>query len=341
MRLFFPLNQTLSPGWRLSRSSSRATPPPRLRPPPPPPLPTDVWASSLGDEEKDNEPLPSPLLVPSLPSRPPHVFRRSTAALNRHGSGSRPTPLGGVADETSCRKTPPAPKTPLSATMEDLQTRLREKLHSKLDGGSLLSPVTVAKGQEVWKELQPHLDVLRESAQLTAGSELQAVASEKLDLGLRLGGERVRESLCEDEHMPRWAQAWVHRLMDVMWPEVHREAHSSIMLELGEKLGQYDEPWKEDDQTLTLTLALTLALTLTLTLTPTLTLTVEGGRRAAGAVARLAAAILARPLAVQCLPVRPVDVAGWFIILTCRFSPSVEPGSKPGQPCTHGINLGV
>ena len=134
--------------------------------------------------------------------------------------------------------------------MEDLQTRLREKLHSKLDGGSLLSPVTVAKGQEVWKELQPHLDVLRESAQLAAGSELQAVASEKLDLGLRVGGERVRESLCEDEHMPRWAQAWVHRLMDVLWPEVHREAHSSLMLELGEKLGQYDEPWKEDDEPL-------------------------------------------------------------------------------------------
>ena len=106
--------------------------------PPPPTLPTAVWASGIGDEEKDNEPPPSPLLVPSLPSRPPHVFRRSTAALYR-----RPTQLGGVAEETSCRKTP------LSAPMEDLQTRLREKLHSKLDGGSLLSPVTVAKGQEV------------------------------------------------------------------------------------------------------------------------------------------------------------------------------------------------
>ena len=112
--------------------------------PPPPTLPTAVWASGIGNEEKDNEPpLPSPLLVPSLPSRPPHVFRRSTAALYRHGGGSRPTQLGGVAEETSCRKTP------LSAPMEDLQTRLREKLHSKLDGGSLLSPVTVAKGQEV------------------------------------------------------------------------------------------------------------------------------------------------------------------------------------------------
>ena len=102
----------------------------------------------------------------------------------------------------------------------------------------------------MWKELQPHLDILRESAQLAAGSELQAVASEKLDHGLRVGGERVRESLCEDEHMPRWAKAWVHRLMDVLWPEVHREVHSSIMLELGEKLGQYDEPWKEDDEQL-------------------------------------------------------------------------------------------
>ena len=86
--------------------------------------------------------------------------------------------------------------------MDDLQTRLREKLHSKLDGGSLLSPLTVAMGQEVWKELQPHVDVLVESAQLVAGSELQAVASEKLDLGLRLGGERVRDSLCEDQYMP-------------------------------------------------------------------------------------------------------------------------------------------
>ena len=149
-------------------------------PPPPPPLPTDVWASP-GDGEKGNEPLPSPL--------PPHVFRRSTAALHRHGGGSRPTPLGVVADESSCRKTP------LSAPMEDLQTRLREKLHSKLDGGSLLSPVTVAQGQEVWKELQPHLNVLRQTAQLAASSELHAVASEKLDLGLRVGGERVRESL--------------------------------------------------------------------------------------------------------------------------------------------------
>ena len=26
--------------------------------------------------------------------------------------------------------------------------------------------------------------------------------------------------------MPLWAQAWVHRLMDVLWPEVHREVHS-------------------------------------------------------------------------------------------------------------------
>ena len=111
--------------------------------PPPPTLPTAVWASGIGDEEKGNGTLPSPMLVPSLPSRPPHVFRRSTAALHRHGGGSRPTQLGGVAEETSCRKTP------LSAPMEDLQTRLREKLHSKLDGGSLLSPVTVAKGQEV------------------------------------------------------------------------------------------------------------------------------------------------------------------------------------------------
>ena len=48
--------------------------------------------------------------------------------------------------------------------MDDLQTRLREKLHAKLDGGSLLSPLTVAMGQEVWKELQPHVDVLVESA---------------------------------------------------------------------------------------------------------------------------------------------------------------------------------
>ena len=46
------------------------------------------------------------------------------------------------------------------------------------------------------------------------------------------------------------AKAWVHRLMDVLWPEVHREVHSSIMIELGEKLGQYDEPWKEDDEQL-------------------------------------------------------------------------------------------
>jgi len=212
----------------------------------PPPLPADVWASPCDAEKGSEPPVPPPVPsppVPSLSSRPPHVFRRSAAALHRHGS--TPTPPSGGADQTSCKA-----KTPLSAPMDDLQTRLREKLHSKLDGGSLLSPLTVAMGQEVWKELQPHVDVLVESAQLVAGSELQAVASEKLDLGLRLGGERVRDSLCEDEYMPRWARAWVHRLMDVLWPEVHREVHTSIMVELGEKLGQYDAPWKEDDEPL-------------------------------------------------------------------------------------------
>lgn len=55
--------------------------------------------------------------------------------------------------------------------MDDLQTRLREKLHSKLDGGSLLSPLTVAMGQEVWKELQPHVDVVRSRAR-TRGEHL-------------------------------------------------------------------------------------------------------------------------------------------------------------------------
>ena len=161
---------------------------------PPPPLPADVWASPCDAEKGSEPPVPPPVPsppVPSLSSRPPHVFRRSAAALHRHGS--TPTPPSGGADQTSCKA-----KTPLSAPMDDLQTRLREKLHAKLDGGSLLSPLTVAMGQEVWKELQPHVDVLVESAQLVAGSELQAVASEKLDLGLRLGGERVRDSLCED-----------------------------------------------------------------------------------------------------------------------------------------------
>jgi hypothetical protein len=100
----------------------------------PPPLPADVWASPCDVEGKGEPPappsVPSPP-VPSLSSRPPHVFRRP-----RHGS--TPTPPSRGADQTSCKA-----KTPLSAPMDDLQTRLREKLHSKLDGGSLLSPLTV------------------------------------------------------------------------------------------------------------------------------------------------------------------------------------------------------
>ncbi len=203
--------------------------------------------------------------------------------------------------------------------MEELQEAIREKMHLKLDGGSLFSPETIAKGQEVWKELQPHVDVLRESAQLAAGSQLQTVASERLDQGLRMAGEQVRGSLCDDEHMPRWARAWVHRLMDVLWPEVHREVHSSVMLELGEKLGQYEEPWKEDDEPLLQwhdggppERALESA--------RRLGTDCVGPRAARGLrqltspgcaprVRRSAAALRARALPLQHLPVRPVAVA--------------------------------
>ena len=243
----------------MSRSYSRLynsfdddeVPPP---PPPPqslpPPLPPELWD---GDDEEDDD-----IDVPPPPPLPPPYDRRSQASSQRR-SQSRPNlPLGdshGSSRYPSRRSVAAAapvgtPPSGLSAPMEELKERLRAKIDSKMAGGNFFTSETIAKGQDMWQEMKPHMDILRESAQLAAGSQIQALAGEKLDLGLQMAGEQVRESLIDDEYMPHWAVKWANRLMDVLWPEVHREVHSALMQELGEKLGQYHEPWREDDEPL-------------------------------------------------------------------------------------------
>lgn len=139
-------------------------------PPPPPPLPP---GARVDYDSFDDSPPPPPQPLPRYRERRAGSREGGSQHMRHREGGSRPhgrqrtdsgshhsenTSTGRVLSAMSahCRTgQQPRAKTPLSAPMEELQDWVKNKFHSKLDGGNMFSPETKARGHELWEELRP------------------------------------------------------------------------------------------------------------------------------------------------------------------------------------------
>ena len=133
-----------------------------------------------------------------------------------------------------------------STQMSDRAKKLREFGVNKLKEAGVLTPGTIRKAREMWKEIRPHAEDALAATQQAAGAHLHSMASHELERALQMAGGKVKEGLVDDDDMPMWARRWMERIADLMWPEVHREIKDGVLQELGHVLKQYAAPIDEE-----------------------------------------------------------------------------------------------
>ena len=52
----------------------------------------------------------------------------------------------------------------------------------------------------------------------------------------------MRETVVEDDAIPKTARLWMLRVYDLLWPEVQRELYAAGIKEAGHRLRQFSQP---------------------------------------------------------------------------------------------------
>jgi len=102
------------------------------------------------------------------------------------------------------------------------------------------------RAKEVWSELAPHADALKESAQTAAASKFHSVVGNELGNFLRTLGKKGREMVIEEDYLPGWFRAMGLRMFENIWPQIEREMHDILMQQLGRQLNVRPEVFKQE-----------------------------------------------------------------------------------------------
>ena len=88
--------------------------------------------------------------------------------------------------------------------MSDRAKKLREFGVNKLKEAGVLTPGTIRKAREMWKEIRPHAEDALAATQQAAGAHLHSMASHELERALAAaGGNRQCEKRSWEANLPR------------------------------------------------------------------------------------------------------------------------------------------